>query len=96
MRRSCFKTDAVYDHTSRALDELRRMNFVLVSLSVAMKGAGVAEVRIDYEPQGSLLAGTWFERLREMSGVFDCSDIFTEDVGTARAHKCRNFETPAI
>lgn len=82
MRKSCFKTHSVFDHASRALDELRRMDFVLVSMTVAAEGPDLAEVRIDYEPQGSLSADTWFRRVRRLNGAFDFCDTSVDDPET--------------
>lgn len=85
MRRSRFKTCAVYDHASRALDELRRMGFVLVSMTVATESQDVAEVCIDYEPRGNLSADTWFRRVSRLSGAFDFCDTSADDPVTQDA-----------
>ena len=89
MRKSCFKTSAVFDHAARALDELRRMDFVLVSMTVAAEGPNLAEVRIDYEPRGSLSADTWFRRVRRLSGAFDFCDMSVDDPETQGAGDTR-------
>ncbi|WP_180899915.1 hypothetical protein [Martelella soudanensis] len=90
MRTSRFRTTTVFDHAMRALDELRRMNFVLVSMTIATIATDetdIAEVRIDYEPVGPLRAETWMERVRKMPGVFDCCDIKADDASAEMSAK---------
>lgn len=74
MRTIRFNTSTVFDASMRALDELRRMNFALISMAIENGPGEIARIRIDYEPKGNLSARTWFLRVREMPDVFECSD----------------------
>ena len=65
------KTELVYDHLARALDELRRMGFELRRVNVEVLVNGMAKMRVEFEPAGNLGAHVFIDRLRRMAGIVE-------------------------
>lgn len=76
-----FRSDIPLDHLSRGLDELRRAGFGLCAVSVTAgdkpdqgtggAAPGLAEIRIDFRPEGALPPQLLLDRIARMPGIRD-------------------------